>query len=380
MIRISSKLGHVVLKALFYPQTAQKIVCKLYAVVTALALLSLSLAACMAPPAGVAGLDSLSTPDLEGSHLSGKLVIYSGRSEQLIQPVLDRFKSDHPDLQILLKSGKNSELANALLEEKNNPQADVFITTEIITMQALQQAGIFQSYASAAATHLPQYAIGPDSQWYGLARRLRTIMYNTDLVPADQLPDSIFDLSDPAWKGQVASANSTNGSLQAQLASMRQLLGEEATQAWLHGLVSNEVTWFGGHTDVRKAVGAGEFKLGLVNHYYYYLQLEEGSPVGIIFPDQEEGGLGLITNLTAIGIIGGNQNQAAARALVDFLLSEEGQQLFAELNYEYPLIPEVSTHPDLQPLEGFHFAEVDTSRAAADLDSIFDLMERAGLP
>jgi len=247
-------------------------------------------------------------------------------------------------------------------------------------MQALQQAGLFQSYASAAATHLPQSAIGPDAEWYGLTLRLRAIMYNSDLVPADQLPDSILDLSDPTWKGQVASTNSTNGSLQAQVASMRQLLGENATQAWLQGLVSNDVTWFGGHTDVRKAVGAGEFKLGLVNHYYYYLQLEEGSPVGIIFPDQEEGGLGLITNLTAIGIIEGNQNQAAARALVDFLLSKEGQQLFAELNYEYPLVPDVPPHPALQSLEGLHFAEVDTSRAAADLDNIFDLMERAGLP
>lgn len=380
MIRTSSKLGSVVPNALFNLQAAQKKILNWYAVVTALALLSLSLASCTAPTAGGIGPDSPSAPEAAGSPLSGKLVIYSGRSEQLIQPVLDRFKSYHPHLQILLKSGKNIELANALLEEKNNPQADVFITTEIITMHALQKAGVLQSYASSAATHLPQSAIGPDAEWYGLTQRLRVIMYNSDLVPVDQLPDSIFDLSDPAWKGQVASANSTNGSLQAQVASMRQLLGEEATQAWLQGLVSNDVTWFGGHTDVRKAVGAGEFKLGLVNHYYYYLQLEEGSPVGVIFPDQEEGDLGLISNLTAIGMIEGNHNQAAARALVDFLLSNEGQRLFAELNYEYPLVPDVPPHPALQPLEGLHFAEVDTFRAAADLDSIFDLMERAGLP
>lgn len=380
MIRTSSKLGKVAQNTLFYPQPAQKIVPKLHRFITALALLSLLLAACTAPPAGVAGPDSASTPEVTGFHLLGKLVIYSGRSEQLIQPVLNRFKSYHPDLQILLKSGKNSELANALMEEKNNPQADVFISTEIITMQALQESGILQSYASGAATQLPQHAIGPDAQWYGLTLRLRTIMYNSDLVRTDQLPDSIFDLIDPAWKGQVASANSTNGSLQAQVASMRQLLGEDATQAWLQGLVSNQVTWFGGHTDVRKAVGAGEFVLGLVNHYYYYLQLEEGSPVGIIFPDQEEGGLGVITNLTAIGIIEGNQNQAAARALVDFLLSKEGQQLFAELNFEYPLVPDVPPHPALQSLEGLHFAELDTTRAATGLYSIFELMERAGLP
>ncbi len=112
---------------------------------------------------------------------------------------------------------------------------------------------------------------------------------------------SIFDLTDPKWKGQVAAAGSTNGSMQAQIAAMRQLLGEKATEEWLQGLLDNEVTFFGGHTDVRKAVGAGEFKLGLVNHYYFYLQQAEGSPVGVIFPDQEEGQIGLITNATRGG-------------------------------------------------------------------------------
>jgi iron(III) transport system substrate-binding protein len=89
----------------------------------------------------------------------------------------------------------------------------------------------------------------------------------------------------------------------SQIVAMRQLLGEAATQEWLEGLLANEVTFFGGHTDVRKAVGAGEFKLGLVNHYYYYLQQAEGSPVGIIFPDQGDGQIGLITNATAAAVI-----------------------------------------------------------------------------
>jgi iron(III) transport system substrate-binding protein len=345
-----------------------------------LAAFGLFLTACTTSPTGEAPTDFSPTSETAGSNLSGRLVIYSGRSEALVQPVLDRFKNHYPEVEILLKSGSNSELANALLEEQNNPQADIFITTEIITIQALNQAGILQSYISETATDLPQSAIGPDHAWYGLTQRARVIMYNTELVAEDQAPQSIFDLTDPAWKSQVASANSTNGSLQAQVAALRQLVGEDATENWLLGMLSNDVTWFGGHTDVRKAVGTGEFKLGLVNHYYYYLQKEEGSPVGIVFPDQSADGIGLITNLTSVGIVQGSQNLPVARALVDFLLSAEGQQLFASLNFEYPLVHGVPLHPSVQPLDGFKLADVDVAKAAENLNETFDLMERVGLP
>ncbi len=339
-----------------------------------LVLLGVFLAACTAAP--------VTPPQSQGAgeNPSGRSVIYSGRSEPLIQPVLDRFKEQFPNIEILLKSGSNSELANALLEEQNNPQADVFITTEVFTIQALQQEGILQSYISEAAGELPSRAVGPNNQWYGITQRVRVIMYNTELVSEEDVPQSIFELTDPTWQGQVASANSTNGSLQAQVAAMRQLLGEEATADWARGMANNDVTWFGGHTDVRKAVGAGEFKLGLVNHYYYHLQRAEGSPVGIVFPDQDEGEIGLLTNLTAVGIINGSRNLPAAQALVDFLLSAEGQELFAEANYEYPLRPGTPLHPDVQPLEGFRLAEVDIARAVVDRDETFDLIERAGIP
>jgi len=312
--------------------------------------------------------------------ISGDLVIYSGRSEPLLQPVIDAFKAQHPDVEVLLKAGSNSELANALIEEQANPQADVFVTTELFTVQSLAQEGVFQSYLPQGADELPAEFLGPDNLWTGLTRRARVIMYNADLVSEEELPSSIFDLTDPQWKGQVAAAGSTNGSMQAQIAAMRQLTGEEETEAWLNGLIVNEVTFFGGHTDVRKAVGAGEFQLGLVNHYYYYLQQAEGSNVGIIFPDQGEGQIGLITNATAAAVVNGALHVEAAQAFMDFLVSPEGQKLFAEQNYEYPLLPGVELHPDVQPQDEFRLADVNVAEAAQDFDVTFDLMERVGLP
>jgi iron(III) transport system substrate-binding protein len=329
------------------------------------------LSAC-APAATEAPVDAL--------EVSGDLVIYSGRTEPLIQPVIDAFKATYPNVNVLLKAGSNSELANALIEEQANPQADVFITTELFTVQSLAGQGLFESYLPQGADQLPAEFLGAANAWTGLTRRARVIMYNKDLVSEDELPTSIFDLTDPKWKGQIAAAGSTNGSMQAQIAAMRQLLGEEETEAWLNGLIANEVTFFGGHTDVRTAVGAGEFKLGLVNHYYYHLQLAEGSNVGIIYPDQGEGQAGLFTNATAAAVVKGAGNVPAAQALLDFLVSVEGQRLFAEQNYEFPLLPGVTLKEGVQPLEGFRLAEVNVVQAALDFEATFELIERVGLP
>jgi iron(III) transport system substrate-binding protein len=315
-----------------------------------------------------------------GNGISGELVIYSGRSEPLVQPVIDAFKSKNPDVKILLKAGSNSEIANALIEEQANPQADIFITTELFTVQSLSAQGIFQPYLPIDAEHLPAGLVGPDNQWVGLTRRARVIMYNTDLVTSAEAPKSIFELTDPKWKGQIAAAGSTNGSMQAQIAVMRQLIGEQVTEQWLKDLLANEIAFFGGHTDVRKAVGVGEFKLGLVNHYYYYLQQAEGSPVGIVFPDQGEDQVGLITNATAAAIIKGVPNADAAQAFLDFLVSPEGQKLFAEVNYEYPVVVGVKLREGVQPLDDFRLVNVDVAKAAQDFEATFDLMEKVGLP
>lgn len=363
-----------------------QVIRKLFILLIAVLVLSACAAPSVTEPASPVGTEApvvteeAAVTEVPAVVVEGDLVIYSGRSEQLIQPVLDAFQAKYPNVKILLKSGQNSALANALIEEQSNPQADVFITTEIFTVQSMYQQGIFQSYRSAAADALPAEFIGPEDSWVGITRRARVIMYNTELVSAEEAPKSIFELTDPKWKGQIAAAGSTNGGMQAQIAAMSQLLGEVDTQEWLVGLMANEVTFFGGHTDVRKAVGAGEFKIGLVNHYYYYLELAEGSPVGIVFPDQGEGQIGLITNATAAGIVKGAKNTPAAQAFIDFLLSPEGQKLFAELNYEYPLVPGVALHPEVQALDGYRLAEVNVAEAALNIDATLDLIETIGLP
>ena len=298
----------------------------------------------------------------------------------MIQPEITDFQTKDPQLEVLVKSGSNSQMANTVLEEKANPQADVFITTEVFTAHALSREGIFQPYEPAGYQNLPDAYKADDASWVGLTQRMRVIMYNKDLVSQDELPASMFDLTDPKWKGQIAAAGSTNASMQAQIASMIQLVGQEQTEVWLNGLMENEVTFFGGHSDVRKAVGAGEFKLGLVNHYYYYLQLAEGSHVGIIYPDQAPGEMGIISNATTAAIIKGSSNLSAARAFIDFLVSAEGQKIFAEGNYEYPLLTGVALHPDLVPTDGLSMAKIELAQVVDHFDATFAMIDMANLP
>ena len=314
--------------------------------------------------------------------LSGELVIYSGRSEPLIQPVIEQFKRQYPDINIRLKAGSNNELAAALLEERANPQADLFITTDMLTVANLGKEGIFEPYQPQGADKIPAAFRDPDGMWTSFTARARVIMYHADLVKPEEAPTSVFDLTDPKWKGKVAAAGSTNGSMQAHIAALLELQGAEATERWLRGLVANDTTFFGGHTEVRKAVGAGEFALGLVNHYYYHLQRAEPTDnnVGVVYPDQGPDQMGTVVNTTAGGIVKGGPNQAAAKAFMDFLLTPEAQQLFAELNYEYPLLEGVALAEGVKPLSEFRIAEVPMRDLYDRLDEAQALIQEVGIP
>ncbi|MGH2626046.1 MAG: extracellular solute-binding protein, partial [Anaerolineales bacterium] len=151
----------------------------------------------------------------QGDGLTGPLVVYSGRREALIQPLVDRFTQTHPEVEVIVKSGDNVELANALLEEAARPQADVFLATEVLTVERLFQEGALEPYASPNAGTIPAAYRQPDAGWTPLTLRARVIMYNTDQITPNEAPASILDLTDPAWEGRVAAAGSTNGSLQA---------------------------------------------------------------------------------------------------------------------------------------------------------------------
>ena len=325
-----------------------------------------------------------------GLHLSGcvpstnerELVIYSGRSEAFMQPIIDAFQAQYPDIRVTVKSGKNNELAAAILEEQSNTQADVFISTDQLSHINLSQQGGLAPSTFANRARIPVGLRDPGDTWFAVTLRIRTIMYNTDLVAATDAPQRMADLTDPRWRGQIAMANSSNGPMQAQVASMIALNGAEQTRQWLSELVANDVTFFGGAADLRKAVGAGEFAIGVVNHYNYEVQRREATlnHVGIVYPDQQADGMGVLVNGTAVGMVAGAPHPQAAALFLDFLFSDDTQQLFAELNYEYPVIPGITQAAGIPDLETLHIANTNMLAIAELVPQSIALMQEVGIP
>lgn len=313
---------------------------------------------------------------------AGSLVIYSGRSEALITPIIDAFKAKYPDITVELKSGKNNELAAAILEEKANPQADIFISTDMLTHINLSKEGVLRAAPIAGTEGVASELKAADGSWTSITSRARVIMYNTTLVSPEDAPTSIFDLTDPKWKGKIAATNTTSGAMQAHVAALKKEIGDEKTQEWLDGLVANEVTFFGGHTDIRKAVGAGEFAIGLVNHYYYELQKREATDnqVGVVYPDQGEGQLGVMMNTTAIGQIEGSKNPENAKLFAEFLFTPETQTLFAQLNYEYPVLAGIKVAEGVADPSTFRMKNIDMQVIANDVPAAIEMMQSAGIP
>ncbi len=321
-----------------------------------------------------------STPALQNSKPAGNIVVYTSRAEALFKPVIAAFNEEYPDISVTLLTGQATELAARLLEERNTPKADVYISTDMLNMLSLADEGVFEPNPSPAVMSVPAEFRGEDASWVALTLRLRVIMYNTNLVQPDELPQSVLDLTDAKWKGQVGSSNSTNGSMVAHLTVLREQLGDAQTEAFIKGLVANETQFFGGHTDVRKAVGAGELKLGLVNHYYYHLSKAEGAPVGIVYPDQGDGQMGMALNTTNAAVVKGAPHADLARLFIDFMLSPRGQQVYAERNFEYPIVPGIPLAEGVPARDQFKLSTVSLKSIYDQLAQTKALAQAAGLP
>lgn len=283
----------------------------------------------------------LTVTGLPGVYAS-EVVIYSARKEELIRPALDAFQKE-TGIKVVLLTGKAGDLARRLEVEKNDPKGDVFLGTTAGIAELLRRKGVLAPYFSPAAQEVPEEFKAPDGGWVGITGRVRVLIYNRTLVSGRDLPHSYFDLTDPRWKGKVAVASMGERTTVSWLAALMAVRGEEATRQYVRGLRDNGLKILTNNTEVRKAVARGEYAIGITNHYYYLLQLQEdpASPVGIIYPDQGPEGIGTPVFSITAGIVRGAKHPEAARALVDFLLGPKGNRLLVQGEFEIPLIPRI---------------------------------------
>lgn len=310
-----------------------------------------------------------------------RVVVYSGRAERLIKPVLDAFQTKSGVPVDLLSSG-STELVNRLQAEGPGTAADLFISNEVGALERARELHLLAPLdPSLIDGKIPLEFRAPDYSWIGLSGRIWIIVYNTSLVKPTDIR-SILDLADPRWKGKLAIPNAGSEYLQAGVSVIQATYGDERTRQFLEGLKTNAGTRvYGKSSQIVEAVAKGEAPIGLVNHYYIYrhLDAQPTAPIAALIPDQQEGGMGAILNAAGVGMVAHSRHKTAAKQLIEFLESPEGQKMFADQNKEYPLNVDVRADPALPPRQSFRTATVPLVKLGELREPTMALIERVGL-
>ncbi len=308
----------------------------------------------------------------------GPLTVYSGRSEELVGPLFAQF-TEETGIEVQARYGDTAELAAQLLEEGDASPAQVYFAQDAGALGAVDAAGLFAPLPASVATTVPEAYRAPSGDWTGVTGRARVIAYDPEQVPAADVPQSIFDLTDPKWKGQVAIAP-TNASFQAFVTAMRVSQGDEVTRQWLEGLVANDVQTYEKNGLILDAVDTGQAQLGLINHYYWY---EKAAEVGedamraqIAFTKPDDPGS--LVNVAGVGILTGAADNANAATFVEWLLSPATQEWFVANTFEYPLVPAVAAAEGLPALDTLRGPDVPLAELA-DLPGTLMMLEDVGL-
>lgn len=308
---------------------------------------------------------------------SGTLTVYSGRSETLVGPLVERFEQDS-GVDVEVRYAGTSELAATILEEGDRSPADVFFAQDAGALGAIAAEGRLATLPEATLARVPAAFRSPDGLWVGASGRARVLAYDPRVLTASDLPSSILDLTDPSWKGKIGWAPS-NASLQSFVTALRVLNGEEAARAWLTGIQANEPRVYEGNSQALEGVAAGEIQVALVNHYYLLVQRAEQGPD---YPAGNHflpgGDPGALVNVAGAAILTTSTNPSAAQAFVDYLLSDASQTYFAEETFEYPLVEGVEGPAGVVPLSEIDSPNIDLSDLA-DLEGTLELMREVGI-
>jgi iron(III) transport system substrate-binding protein len=312
---------------------------------------------------------------------SGKLIIYSGRSDSLVQPIIDQF-AEASGIDVEVRYGSTSEMAGLLLEEGANSPADVFYAQDPGGIGAVSEAGLFAPLPQETLDKVPPRFAAEDGSWVGISGRARTVVYNTDEIsdPATELPDDLMGFTDPKWNGRLGWAPS-NGSFQAMVTALRSVWGEDQTREWLQGIQANNPVVYPNNTPIVEAVGSGEINIGFVNHYYLYRFLtSQGEAFAARNYFLPGGGPGSLIMVSGTGILQNADNAENAQRFVEFLLSLPAQQYFASQTFEYPLIEGVNTVSNLPPLAELDAVAIDIPLGdLADLQGTQDMLIDLGI-
>ena len=303
------------------------------------------------------------------------LLIYSGRGEELVGPLIEQFR-ESSGLEVEVRYAGSTELASTLLEEGSTTDADIFFAQDPASLGLA--APLMATLPSEVVATVPARFRDRTSRWVGVSGRIRAIIYDRDQVQVSELPNSIDDLLDPRWANMIGVAP-TNGSFLAFVAAMILDRGESATLEWLQGLAALEPLDYPKNSPIVAAADAGEVGLGLVNHYYLLRLQAEGGGKRAANHFLSAGDPGSLVMPSGVAVLSNSDQSEDAHRFIEFLLSEQSQRYFAEQTYEYPLAAGVRPAASLPPIDSIPSPDIELSDLHTALERATDLVAEAGL-
>lgn len=327
----------------------------------------------------LAGSLALSTT-LHGAEIN----VYSARKEELIKPILDTFTA-RSGITINLLTGDADVLLKRLETEGKQSPADMLITTDAGRLSKATELGLLQETKSEGLKKaVPANLAHPDGYWFGISIRARPIVYSPDRVKTTDL-STYEDLANTKWKGRICMRPAASVYNQSFIASLISTLGPEKTAEWLKGFVKNfSQKPVGGDRDQVKEIASGRCDLTLVNTYYLAGMLTSKDPaekaaaskVAVFWPNQENRGSHI--NISGAGITKSAKNTASARKLLEFLVSDEAQMWYANVNNEYPIRNTIPTSDLLKEFGNFRSDKLNLGKFASEQKMAVMLMDQSG--
>lgn len=303
---------------------------------------------------------------------ASEVTVYVSTDRVFSEPVLRAFE-DKTGVKVNAvydtEETKSTGLANRLLAEKNNPQADVFWSNEPVRTLVLKNRGVLAPYESPSADGIPAAFKDPEGYWTGFSARLRVIVYNTQVVKPGDEPKSVFDLADPKWQGQVAIADPRFGTTSFHVAALYTQLGDDRADEFFRRLKANDVKVLAANSVVLDMVARGELRVGLTDTDDVNVALEARQPVAMVLPDRDGIGVPVMPNM--VSLINGAPHAEAGKRLIDYLLSMDAERLLAESEaVQIPLHDGVLGPKNIPPITSFKPMTLDYSKSASRVDDV----------
>ena len=325
----------------------------------------------------VSGCSSSSSDGGADSGDANTITVYNAQHESLTQEWVDAFTAE-TGVQVEVRNGSDTELGNQLVAEGDKSPADVFLTENSPAMTLVENAGLFTDVNQDVLDQVPAQYRPSSGKWTGIAARSTVFAYNKDMLSEDQLPKSLLDLQDPAWKDRWA-ASPSGADFQAIVSALLELKGEDVTRQWLDGMKDNVRTYKGNGT-VMKAVNAGEIPGGVIYHYYWFGDQdktgENSNNVALHYFKNEDPGA--FVSVSGGGVLKSSTKQDAAQQFLKFVTGQKGQEVLQTgTSFEYTVGSGVPANPKLVPLADLQAPQVDPAKLNSP--QVTELMTEAGL-